>query len=60
MENGDAEKKGRGRPKKSEANGNSEKKTPAKKKEPKKAATESGQPRRSSRTTSGSKPDYAE
>jgi len=56
----DAEsKKGRGRPKKGETNG--EKKAaaaPAKKKEPKKAATETGEPRRSSRSTA--KADYAE
>ncbi len=41
-------KKSRGRPKKSEANGTS-KKTPTKKREPKKAATQTGEPRRSAR-----------
>lgn len=47
----DEPKKGRGRPKKSEANGAApkEKKAPAKKREPKKAATETGEPRRSAR-----------
>jgi hypothetical protein len=46
-------KKGRGRPKKGEANGApKEKKAPAKKREPKKAATETGEPRRSTRIKS--------
>jgi hypothetical protein len=47
--NGDAAKKGRGRPKKGESNGSP--KGPAKKKEPKKAATETGEPRRSGRNS---------
>lgn len=45
--------KARGRPKKGEANGeHKEKKAPAKKREPKKAATETGEPRRSARIRS--------
>jgi hypothetical protein len=52
--NGDAVKKGRGRPKKSESNGTGTKGS-AKKKEPKKAATETGEPRRSGRNSSVSK-----
>lgn len=49
----DEPKKGRGRPKKGEANGApKEKKAPAKKREPKKAATQTGEPRRSTRIKS--------
>ncbi|KAF2431268.1 hypothetical protein EJ08DRAFT_649069 [Tothia fuscella] len=47
--NGEPGKKGRGRPKKSDSNGTA--KGPTKKKEPKKAATESGVPRRSGRNS---------
>jgi hypothetical protein len=46
---GEPAKKGRGRPKKAESNGTA--KGPAKKKEPKKAATETGEPRRSGRNS---------
>lgn len=47
------QKTGRGRPKKGEANGTpKEKRTPAKKREPKKAATATGEPRRSARNKS--------
>jgi hypothetical protein len=54
VKDGEGTKKGRGRPKKADSNGTSTK-GPTKKKEPKKAATETGEPRRSGRNSSISK-----